>query len=267
MKITYYGYNAFIIEIGKKIIGFDPGGDFYLFKFFKSLIPKSEWQGITHLFVTHGDPDHYWHTDRVVKQSQTDVICNRNMIRENNGKSYMLATRKGGLTFNFPIDDLKINTISANETLELDGITVTGIKTTHGPLRLKIWNFEKTVHPGPDERLGWGSLGYDITINGKRIVNLGDTILHTHEWESIKRPDILMIPIGGKIPGNTMDEEEAITAVKNINPQIVIPCHYDGAALIRRKYNKADVEYFKHEIEKLAIECKILNKGESIYIN
>jgi transposase-like protein len=28
-------------------------------------IRKSEWDDITHIFVTHGDPDHYWHFDQV----------------------------------------------------------------------------------------------------------------------------------------------------------------------------------------------------------
>ena len=67
MKITYYLYNTFIIESGSKKIAIDPGGLMFYFFRFTTMIPKSEWESITHIFVTHGDPDHYWHMDRVAK--------------------------------------------------------------------------------------------------------------------------------------------------------------------------------------------------------
>ena len=63
MKITHYLYNTFVIESGDKKIAIDPGGLFFYFFRFTTVIPKSEWESITHIFVTHGDPDHYWHMD------------------------------------------------------------------------------------------------------------------------------------------------------------------------------------------------------------
>ena len=56
MVIKHYLYNAFIIEEGGKKIAIDPGQNLWLLKF-GSLIPKSEWESITHIFITHGDPD------------------------------------------------------------------------------------------------------------------------------------------------------------------------------------------------------------------
>ena len=61
MKIKHYLYNAFIIEDGNVKIAIDPGRDLWLFKL-NSLIPKSEWEGVTHVCVTHGDPDHFCHS-------------------------------------------------------------------------------------------------------------------------------------------------------------------------------------------------------------
>ena len=58
MKMKHFLYNAFIIESGKVKIAIDPGRNLWLFKL-NSLIPKSEWEGITHVLVTHGDPDHF----------------------------------------------------------------------------------------------------------------------------------------------------------------------------------------------------------------
>ncbi len=40
MKISFYGYNSFLIETQNKKIVIDPGGGFYLFKgWLKSLVP------------------------------------------------------------------------------------------------------------------------------------------------------------------------------------------------------------------------------------
>ena len=176
----------------------------------------------------------------------------------------MLGPRDKGLAFTMPMEIL--HTISVDETIQLDGMSITGIKATHGPVTLKIGPLSKTLKPGPDERVGWGAIGFNIQLDGKSVVNLGDTLLHEKEWQSIKNPDVLMIPIGGRTVHNTMDEKEAIQAVKIMQPKLVIPCHYNSPALFSKKYNPADDKMFKEEVEKMGIECEIFRKGDSIDI-
>ncbi|NIP32067.1 MAG: MBL fold metallo-hydrolase [Candidatus Dadabacteria bacterium] len=260
MQIKYYGYNTFIIKSKNKIIAIDPGADLYFFRL-KSLIPKKEWKNITHIFVTHGDPDHHWYTDRVAKTSNAKVICNKTMVREKNGINLMLGPRDKGLSFTKSIKNL--HTISVNETIELDGIRIKGIKATHGPVTFKIGPFSKTLNVGTNERMGWGAIGFKINIDEKIIVNLGDTLLNKSEWKMIGDTDVLMIPIGGKIPHNTMDESEALKAVDIIKPKVVIPCHYNCPALFSNNYNPADDKMFKEEVENKGIKCTILERGES----
>ena len=262
MKITHYLYNTFVIESGDKKIAIDPGALFFYFFRLTTVIPKSEWKDITHIFVTHGDPDHYWHTDRVAEVSDAPVICNKTMVKKVNGKNLMLGPRDRGLAFTTPIE--KLHTISVDETIQLDGMSITGIKTTHGPVTFKLGPFSKTLHPGPKERAGWGAIGFKIQFDGKTIVNLGDTLLHKKEWQKIKNPDVLMIPIGGRIIPNTMSEEEALQAVRIIKPKLVIPCHYNDPALFSKHFNPADDKMFKKEVEKMGIKCVILHKGDSI---
>ena len=264
MKITHYLYNTFIIESGDKKIAIDPGALFLYFFRLTTLIPKAEWKSITHIFITHGDPDHYWHADRVAKASHAAVICNKTMVRNIEGKTLMLGPRDKGLAFTTQFNNL--HTLSVDETIQLDGMTITGIKTTHGQLVLKIGPFSKTVKPGPDERIGWGAIGFNIQLDGKTIVNLGDTLLHAKEWETINTPDVLMIPIGGKMAHNTMNEEEALQAVKIIHPKLVIPCHYNCPGFFTKKYNFADDQMFKAGVEETGIECEILQSGDSIEI-
>ena len=264
MKITHYLYNTFIIESGDKKIAIDPGGLVFYFFRFTTVIPKSEWESITHILVTHGDPDHYWHVDRVAKVSDAPVICNKTMVRNVGGKALMLGPRDKGLVFTKHIENL--HTIAVGETIQLDGMSITGIKTTHGPLTLKVGPLSKTLEPGPEERVGWGAIGFSIQLDGKSVVNLGDTLLHEKEWQSINNPDVLMIPIGGRAVHNTMDEKEAIQAVKIMQPKLVIPCHYNSPAFFSSKYNPADDMMFKEEVENMGIECAIIRNGDSIEI-
>ncbi len=264
MKITHYLYNAFIIQAGDKKIAIDPGGFMFYFFRFSTLIPKSEWKTITHIFVTHGDPDHYWHADRLAEASGAPIICNKTMIKNVDGKNLMLGPRDKGLTFTTEI--LKIHTLSVNETIDLDGMSITGLKATHGSLSIKLGPITKTTTPGSEERIGWGAIGFQIQFDGKTIVNLGDTLLHADEWKSISSPDVLMIPIGGKAVHNTMDEKEALQAVQVMKPKLVIPCHYNCPAFFSKKYNPADALEFKKEVEKQGIECTILHKGDSINV-
>lgn len=265
MKITFYGYNAFLIESGNKKIAIDPGALFFYWFRFTTLIPQSEWKSITHIFVTHGDPDHYWHADRVAEASNAPVICNKTMVHEVNGKALMLGPRDKGLAFTTAFN--KLHTLSVDETIEVEGVTVTGIKTTHGELLIKLGPFSKVFTPGPEERIGWGAIGFDIQLNGKRIINLGDTLLHENEWQKINEPDVLMIPIGGKSTHNTMDEVEALQAIKIIKPKRVIPCHYNCPAFFKKTYSPADEVSFKNEVEKLGIQCDILHISDSIELS
>ncbi|NNE35336.1 MAG: MBL fold metallo-hydrolase [Rhodothermales bacterium] len=262
MQITHYLYNAYLIESGDKKIAIDPGGLFLYYLRLSSLIPKSEWAGVTHIFITHGDPDHYWHADRVAEASGAAVICNKTMLREVAGEQLMLGPRSKGLAFTTAMQN--VHPIAVDETLEIAGLTVCGLKTTHGSLVLKLGPFSTVAKPGPDERVGWGAIGFDIRLDGKRVVNLGDTLLHAEEWSAIERPDVLMIPIGGRAIHNTMDEDEALEAVRLMKPALVLPCHYNCPAFFTDKYNPADDAYFKREVEKLGSECAILRNAESV---
>lgn len=265
MKIKFYGYNTFLIESGDKRIAIDPGAlCFYWFRF-TTLIPKTEWETITHIFITHGDPDHYWHADRVAKVSNAPVICNKTMLKEVNGKTLMLGPRDKGLAFTTEFKN--IHTLTVDETIEIDGISITGIKATHGEFTLKVGPFSKTTYPGPNERVGWGAIGFDINIDGKRLVNLGDTLLHEKEWQKINEPDVLMIPIGGNLIHNTMNEAEALQAIKIVKPKLVIPCHYNCPAFFTKKYNPANEIQFKENVEALDIQCRILHINDSLELN
>ena len=264
MRIKHYLYNAFTIESGKVKIAIDPGAKFLYFLRLTTLIPKSEWNDITHIFVTHGDIDHYWHANRVAEASNAKVVCNKTMVKEISGKTQMLGPRSKGLAFTAPMK--KLCTISVDETILLDGMSITGIKATHGALTLRFGPFSKTIRPGPEERIGWGAIGFQVKLDGKTVVNLGDTLLHEKEWREIKNPDVLMLPIGGRTVHNTMDEQEALKAVRSISPKLVIPCHYNCPAFFSKNYSPADDNMFKQEVGRMGMECAIMKYGDEILV-
>ncbi len=67
---------------------------------------------------------------------------------------------------------------------------------------------------------------YVIEIEGIKICHLGDLgqkKLTDEQLEQIDEVDILMVPVGGEA---TLDAEEAVEIINQIEPRLVIPMHY-----------------------------------------
>jgi L-ascorbate metabolism protein UlaG (beta-lactamase superfamily) len=262
MRIRHYLYNAFLIESDGIKIAIDPGQNLWFLKL-RSLIPKAEWAKVTHVLVTHGDPDHYWQADRVAKAAGAPLIMGKPMIRTSGSGTKILNPRRGGV--HFVHYNGEIHTIDVGETVSLDSVMIEGIRTVHGPIEYSMFGRTRRECPGPGERVGMGSIGFKIQIEDKVIVNLGDSLLQ-EEWSGLN-PDVLMLPIGGL--GNntwTMDVNDALEAARIVNPKMVIPCHYNASFLWIRNAAPADDQLFKREVEKMGVECAIVNYGDSIEI-
>ena len=85
MKIKHFLYNSFLIENGMNKIAIDPGQYFSIINL-RSLIPKTEWVSITHILITHGDPDHHWQSDRVAEASNAPVVCGKYLVKVEDNK-------------------------------------------------------------------------------------------------------------------------------------------------------------------------------------
>ncbi len=259
MKISHFLYNAFVIEHGPSRIVIDPGVNLWMFGW-HSLVPKALWDGVTHVLVTHGDPDHYVQADRVALAANAPLMMNPQMLKNAGSGTQILAPRQGGLRY-VPFSG-RLIPIEVGETVLVDGVSVRGIKTQHGPIEINVLGYKHRIQPGPDERTGFGAMGFEIEVGGVTIVNLGYSLIQ-QEWATLD-PDILMLPIGGL--GNqtwTMDTADALAAVKLMRPKVVIPCHYNVPFLWRRKMALADDIQFKKDVEALGIRCCIMSSGSS----
>jgi L-ascorbate metabolism protein UlaG (beta-lactamase superfamily) len=290
MKITHYTYNAFTIEDGSSKIAIDPGQNLQTFKK-HSLIPESEWKEVTHVLVTHGDPDHFIYAVPMAKESGAIVVCGDQLVEDFTAQ---------GLNATHPL--------SVGGRVVLEKLSVSGIKVKHGPLPVKMLGGllsitgevreadtggQKVFMAGlcvqsnkkPMEVFSHGTvkllfglirlekdnidfargeIGLHFQLGGKSILNLGDSLIRG-EWKGLA-PDILMIPIGGDKVPNTMNVQDALRAVKIINPKLVIPCHYNVPYEFIKNCNPADDIFFRDEVIKMGKDCKILTYGDEIVL-
>lgn len=81
---------------------------------------------------------------------------------------------------------------------------------------------------------------YHILMDGINIVHLGDLghKLTEGQLSKIDSTDILMIPVGGKF---SLDAEKAVEVVAQLEPEIVIPMHYQIPELKIEGLDSADL--------------------------
>jgi L-ascorbate metabolism protein UlaG (beta-lactamase superfamily) len=81
----------------------------------------------------------------------------------------------------------------------------------------------------PDGSEGGVAAGFLLTLEGKKVYISGDTSLFSDMQLIGSDIDLATLPIGGNF---TMGADDALQAVKFINPKVVIPCHYNTWPLI-----------------------------------
>jgi L-ascorbate metabolism protein UlaG (beta-lactamase superfamily) len=104
--------------------------------------------------------------------------------------------------------------------------------------------------------------GLLVHIGDRLIYHLGDTALFSDIQLIAKRGDkvdLALVPIGGHY---TMDRFDAVTAVGFIEPQQVIPCHYNTFPAI-----ETDAQAFKSDVQNAGFsEVLVLDPGDSHHV-
>ncbi|MDD2823366.1 MAG: MBL fold metallo-hydrolase [Candidatus Daviesbacteria bacterium] len=125
--------------------------------------------------------------------------------------------------------------VSGPGEYEKAGVTIVGIRTFHDNVK-------------GSER-GINTI-YHIFMDGINIIHLGDLghVLTEEQLSLIDQSDIVMIPVGG---GPTIEGEDAVKVIAQLEPKIVIPMHYKEPGL---KFDLGDVEPFLKEMAAENIE-------------
>lgn len=118
---------------------------------------------------------------------------------------------------------------------EVKGVSVIGVHTWHDD--------KEGVQRGPNTV-------YVIEIDGLRVVHLGDLghKLSQVQLEEMGPIDVVLVPVGG---GYTVDAKVAAEVVRQIDPWVVIPMHYQQVGLDKEVFGLlASVGEFLKEMGK-----------------
>jgi L-ascorbate metabolism protein UlaG (beta-lactamase superfamily) len=101
--------------------------------------------------------------------------------------------------------------------------------------------------------------GLLVHMGDRLVYHLGDTALFSDMQLIARRGDrvdLALVPIGGHY---TMDRYDAVSAVELINPQQVIPCHYNTFPVI-----ETDAQAFRQDVQQAGFsEVLVLDPGQS----
>jgi L-ascorbate metabolism protein UlaG (beta-lactamase superfamily) len=224
-KVTWLGHAAFLLEIDNYDVLIDP---------FLSDCPTSavsaESVEADFIVVSHGHGDHIGDTVAIAKRTGATVISNFEI------HNWLLG--KG-----IPEDKAHPQHIGG------------GFRYPFGYLKLTI------AHHGsglPDGSYGGSPAGLLITApDAKEIYFACDTgLFYDMKLIGDEGIDLAVLPIGDNF---TMGPDDALRAVKLINPSVVIPVHYDTWELISQ-----DPEAWAERVEaETSTRCVVLSPGES----
>ena len=182
----------------------------------------------THIFLTHGDFDHYGDIEEIAKRTGAEVVAASEIASE--------LTETG-------LENVADPNIGGTVTFDWGWVKLT-----------PAWH--TSVTPKGQVNVPAGLL---INIGGKTVYHLGDTALFSDLKLVAGRGDpidVALMCIGGHY---TMDRIDAVTAAEFVGARTVIPCHYNTFPPI-----ETDPEAFKAEVEgQTSSKVQILQPGES----
>ena len=222
LTITWYSHACFLIETDKARLLVDP------FITDNPLSPvKADEMQVNFILVSHGHGDHVGDTVSIAKQTGAMVISNyeiQNWIVSQGVENVHPLHIGGG--YDFPWGRVKLTIAQHGSAL-------------------------------PDGSYGGNPCGFLFYIDGKKIYHACDTgLFYDMKLIGEEGIDLAILPIGDNF---TMGPDDALRAVKLIEPKQVVPIHYDTFDVIKQDPHAWAVRVEKETSSKV----KVMTPGES----
>jgi L-ascorbate metabolism protein UlaG (beta-lactamase superfamily) len=193
--VTWLGHSTIRIETGGKVLILDP-----FFTGNPAATVKADDVACDYLLVSHGHGDHVGDCVPIAKRTGATVITNYEIATWLEAQGVKAHGMQHGGGFNFPFGRVKL-------TLAFHGSAL------------------------PDGSNGGNPCGFLITTpDGKRIYDAADTgLFGDMRLIGEEGIDLALLPIGDNY---TMGPDDALRAVKLIEPKKVLPIHYNTFPII-----------------------------------
>jgi len=229
MNMTWLGHAAFLITTDENLrILIDP---------FISNNPTSP-VAVEELYadvilVTHGHADHFGDTMEIANRTGALIVANHELS--------VYLSKQGFETMGMNIGG----------TVKVQDVSITMVNSLHS----SDMDFLEEVSAGGS------AAGYILELeNGRKIYHAGDTGIFSdmrNVISHIYHPEIALLPIGDRY---TMGPFEAAIAAEWINPEIIIPIHYNTYPAIEQ--NPLEYSDMVRKSNR-KVEVVILKPGES----
>jgi L-ascorbate metabolism protein UlaG (beta-lactamase superfamily) len=182
---------------------------------------------VDYVLISHGHDDHLGDGVEIARRTGATVISNHEICRW-----------------------LGEQGVEKRHTLHIGG----GYDFPFGRVKLTIAHHGSML---PDGSYGGNPAGFLLTLAGKKIYHACDTgLFYDMKLIGEEGLDLAILPIGDNY---TMGPDDALRAVKLLEPKVVIPIHYDTFDLIRQ-----DPQSFARRVEaETPARVVILRPGES----
>ena len=192
-------------------------------------------------------------------------------IEYKGGNCVIIKTKKATIAVDPKLADLGLKNQDSKATVQLLTQADFGVKneealTLEGPGEYEVSNVsivgvaaQRHIDMPEDRKL---TTMYRVDTGDVSIAIVGHiaTPLSEEQLEQLGIVDIAVVPVGGG--GYTLDAHEAVQIVRQLDPKVVIPTHYEDKA-IKYEVPQADVQAFIKELGAAAEEMpKLKVKGE-----
>ena len=223
--LTYIGHSCCLIESEAGSVIFDPfitGNP--LASTEVANLPK-----LSAVFLTHGHNDHLGDAISIARSHDCPVVATYELAVYCQSKGTQAIPMNIGGTYKAEWGEIKLVQAfhSSSYQEESGNVVYTGMPT-----------------------------GMLYTVEGKTVYHLGDTSLFSDLGligSRHSRIEVALVPIGDHF---TMGIEDAVEAVRLINPRLSVPIHYNTFPPI-----KQDPGEFKKKCKKIEAEVKVVKPG------